>query len=436
MFFAGAKVFSAYVNDTVSIDVEGNFDFRNSTRCSRDAGQLEAAQSFVVCSHFTFALQNMDINGRLVICSGREYLFLRGRDGGVTVDNLGEYTAEGFNTQGQRSYIQQQYVAGTFFTGENAGLDSSTYCNAFVRVNSFVRLFAHECFNSSLYSRDTGRTADQDYFADIVCGKTCIAHSLTNRAHGAFNQICSHSFEFSTGQVHIQMFRAVSTCSDERQVDVGAHNAGQFDFSFFSSLTQTLHSHTVGRKVNAFGFLEFVNHPVHDFLIEVIAAQMSITVGCFYFEYAVADIQNGYIEGAAAEVIYHDGMVVGFINAVCQRSSGRLVDDTQNIKACNLACVFSSLTLAVIEVCRNSDNCLGYLFAQISFCISFQFLQNHCGNFFRGIFFVVDSYSVRAFAHVTFDGADGSVRVGNCLTFCQLTNKTLAVFSKAYNRRG
>ena len=436
LLFAGAKVFSAYVNDTVGINVEGNFDFRYSTRCSRNATQLEAAQSFVVSSHFTFALQNMDINGGLVISSSGEYLFLRCRNGGVTINNLGEYTAEGFDTQRQRSYIQQQYVAGAFFAGQNASLNSSANSYAFIRVNAFVRLLAHEVFNSSLNSRDTRGTANQNYLADIALGQTCIAHSLANRTHSTFNKISSHSFEFCTSQVHIQMFWAISACGDERQVNVGAHNTGQLDFCFFSSLTQTLHSHFIGRQVNAFSFLEFINHPVHDFLIEVIAAQMSITIGCFYFKYTVANVQNGYVEGAAAKVIYHDGVVIGFINAVCQRCSSRLVDDTQNLKACNLASIFSSLTLAVVEVCRNSNNCLGYFFTQISFCVSLQLLQNHCGNFFRGIFFIINSYSVAAFAHMTFNGADGSVRIGNSLTFSQLTNKTLTIFCKANNGRG
>ena len=232
------------------------------------------------------------------------------------------------------------------------------------------------------------------------------------------------------------MLRAVCACGDKRQVDVGAHNAGQLDLSLFSSLTQTLHSHTVGRKVDAFGFLEFVNHPVHNLFIKVIAAQMGITIGGLYLEYAVADIQDGYIESAAAKVINHDGVVVGLVNAIGQGCGSRLVNDTQNIKACDLACVLGCLTLAVVEICRNGDNCLGYGFAQVSFGVSLQLLQDHCGNFFRGIFFVVDGYPVAALAHMTLNGADGSVRVGNSLTLCQLANQTLAVFSKANYGRG
>ena len=48
---------------------------------------------------------------------------------------------------------------------------------------------------------------------------------------------------------------------------------------------------------------------VHDALIEVVAAQHVVAVGGEHFEHAVADLQNGYVEGAAAEVVDHDLVV-------------------------------------------------------------------------------------------------------------------------------
>ena len=354
-------------------------------------------------------------------------MFLGSRNSSVAVYNLGEYTAEGFNTQGQRSYVQQQNVFN--FACQYASLDSCADCNAFVRVYTAVGFFADEFFNCFLNSRDTGRTAYQDNFVDIACRKACVSHCLTGRSHGTFNKVSSHFFKFSTGQIHVQMFRAVSTCGNERQVDVGGQYAGQFNLSFFSSFAQTLHSHTVNRQVNAFCFFEFGNHPVDDFLVKVIAAQMSITISSFYFKYAVAHFQDGNVEGTAAQVIYENGVVVSFVDTVSKSCSGRFVDDTQNFQTCDFACVFGSLTLAVREVSRNSDNCLGYSFSQIFFCITFQFLQNHCGNFFRRIFFAINFNFVSG-AHMTFNGADGSVRIGNSLTFCQLAYQTFAVFGK------
>ena len=167
------------------------------------------------------------------------------------------------------------------------------------------------------------------------------------------------------------MFRAVGTCGNKRQVDVGAHYAGQFDFSFFCCFTQTLHSHAVVGKINAFGFFEFINHPVDNALVKVIAAEVSIAVGSFNFKYAVTYIKDGYIERAAAKVVNHNGVVFALVNAVSKCCCGRFVDNTQNFKACNFACVFGCLALAVGEVSRNGNYGLMYAFAEIFLSVSF-----------------------------------------------------------------
>ncbi|MPM47306.1 hypothetical protein SDC9_94015 [bioreactor metagenome] len=231
------------------------------------------------------------------------------------------------------------------------------------------------------------------------------------------------------------MFRAISTCSNERQVNVGSQNTGQFYFCFFCSFTQTLQSHTVNRKVYTGFFLKFANHPVHNTFIKVIAAKMSITICCFNFENAVAHLKDRNVESTAAKVINQNSVIVGFINTISQCRSSRFVDNTQNFQACYFASVFSCLTLAVAEVSRYSNNCLGYFFAQIFFSIFFQLLQNHRGNFFRRIFFIINCYFVIS-SHVTFNGTDSTVRIRNCLPFCQLSNQTLTGFRKANNRRG
>ena len=375
----------------------------------------------------------MDINRRLVIRSGGEHLLPGSRNGGVAVDDAGEHTAQGFNAQRQRGYIQQQYVF--YFACQYAGLNGSADGNAFVRVNVAGRLFAHHPFDSFLYSRDTGRTANQNYFVDIAGGQACVAQCPFGGSNGPFYQIRRHFFEFGAGQVHVQMFRAVSASRDERQVDVGGHHAGQFDLGLFRCFTQTLHGHLVVGQVDAAFFLEFRNHPVHDAVVEVVAAQMGIAVGGFYFEYAVAQFQDADIEGAAAQVIHQDGMVVGLVDAVSQGSRRRFVDDTQNFQTRNLACIFGSLTLGIGEVSRNGDDRLGYGFSQIFFRVRFQLLQNHGGDFFRGEFLVADLHTVTGFAHMPFNGAYGTGRVGNRLTFCHLADQTLVVFRETDYRR-
>ena len=128
-------------------------------------------------------------------------------------------------------------------------------------------------------------------------------------------------------------------------------------------------------------------------------------------------------------------MVVGLVDAVCQRGSRRFVDDTQHVEACDLAGVLRGLALGIGEVGRNGDDGLGDRFTEVLFRVGFQFLQDHGGNFFGGIFLPVDFHTVARLAHMTLDGADRTGRVGNCLAFRHLADQTLAVLRETYDGR-
>ena len=162
---------------------------------------------------------------------------------------------------------------------------------------------------------------------------------------------------------------AVGIHCDERNVDVCGRGGGQLDLCLFCGILQTLYSHLIGRKVDAFGLLELFNHPVDNSLVEVIAAQAVVACGSQYLLYAVAHLNDGNIERTAAQVVYHNSLVVFLINAIRKRSCGRLVDDTLYGQTCDLSCVLGCLTLRVGEVCRNGDNCLSYRLTQICLCI-------------------------------------------------------------------
>ena len=432
LLLAGAEVLSGYVYDAVCVDIEGNLDLRNAARCRSNAVEGEAAEGLVACSHLALALQNVNLNGRLVISCGGEDLALLGRDGGVAVDQLGAYAAEGLNTEGQRSYVEQQHVLD--LAAENAALDGCADCYALVRVDALEAFLAGDALNSLLYSRNTGGTANQQDLGQIGSGQTSVAHSLANRAHGALYEVCGQLVELCTGQGQLEVLRAGSVSGDIRLVDGGLAHAGQLDLRLLSSFLQALHSHTVVRQVNAVGLLELVNHPVDDALVEVIAAEVGITCGGQNLQNALADIQDGYIERTAAEVVNHDLLLRFLIYAVSQRSSGRLVDDTQNFQTCDLAGILGSLTLRVREVSRNGDDRLIYRLAEVCFCVSLQLLQDHSGNLLRGVRLAVDVYAVVG-AHVTLDRNNGTVSVGYSLALSDLTDHTLAVLGKCNNRR-
>ena len=66
---------------------------------------------------------------------------------------------------------------------------------------------------------------------------------------------------------------------------------------------------------------------------------MGIAVGGQNLGNAVAHLDDGHIEGTAAQIVDHDLLVVFLIHTVSQSSCGGLVDDTADVQACNGACV-------------------------------------------------------------------------------------------------
>ena len=108
--FLSSEVFCRYVNDTVRVDIEGNFDLRDSSRSRSDARKIELTEGLVVFCELSFALKNVNGNFRLVIRRRGEYLRFLNGDGGVLIDKFGEHAAERFDTERQRRYVEKKNV--------------------------------------------------------------------------------------------------------------------------------------------------------------------------------------------------------------------------------------------------------------------------------------------------------------------------------------
>ena len=185
----------------------------------------------------------------------------------------------------------------------------------------------------------------------------------------ALYEVINELLKLSTGEGLHQVCWHTVYRHDVWQVDLSRGSVRKLDFCFLSCLFESLHSHSVFAKVCATVLaLELLYEPVDNAVIEVITTQVSITIGSFHLKYAVAQFEHRYVVCTTTAVEYYDLHVfVALVKTVCQSSSCWLVHDTANIQTCDLACLFGSLTLAVIEVCRYSDHCLCYLLTKIIF---------------------------------------------------------------------
>ena len=377
LLFACAQILGGYIYDTVGIDIEGNFDLRYAAHCGRDTVQSELAEALVVPCEFTLTLENVDINSGLVVRRGGEYLALLGGDGCISLDQRGRNAAHGLDGKGQRGNIQQKDIARAGIACQLAALDARADGNALVGVKGLAGLMACQLLYLILYAGDTGGSADQEDFIQIGVAQARVLHGVPYGNRGLLYQIGDQLFEFGPCQVHIKVLGTFCGSGDERQVDVGGCRAGQLLLGLLRRLFQSLQSHLVIGQVYAFLCLELFDHPVDDSLVEVIAAQVGITVGGKNFDDAVRDLDDGYIEGTAAQVIDHDLLFFFIVEAIGKGCRCRLVDDTLYFQARDPARVLGRLTLRVIEISGNCDDRFCDLLAQIVFRVRFQLLQDH-----------------------------------------------------------
>jgi hypothetical protein len=246
-----------------------------------------------------------------------------------------------------------------------------------------VRVLAEELAHQLLHFRHAGRSADQHDLVDLAWTDTGVGERLLHRAHRALQQIVDELFELRARQLDLQVPRPAGVRGDERQVDLGLHRRGQLDLGLLRALLQTLERHAILRQIDTVALPELGGEPFDDAIVDVVAAKMRVAVGRLDLDDAVAHLEHGNVEGAAAEVVHGNRFVFFLVEAVSQGRGGRLVDDAQDVQAGNRAGILRRLTLGVVEVRRNGDDRVGDFFAEVVVSGLLQLLQDHSRDFGR-----------------------------------------------------
>ena len=203
--------------------------------------------------------------------------------------------------------------------------------------------------------------------------------------------------------------------------------------------------------------LELVGEPVDDLLVPVVAAEVVVAVGRLDLEDAVADLEDGHVERAAAEVEDEDRLLlVALVEAVGQRGRGRLVDDAQDLEAGDLAGVLGGLALHVVEVRGDGDDRLRDGLAEVLLGVGLELLQDHRRDLLGRVVLALDvdlDAAVLALRDLVGDGLalrggllelaadealdrlDRVLRVGDRLVLRGLAHDALAVLAERDDRR-
>ena len=124
-------------------------------------------------------------------------------------------------------------------------------------------------------------------------------------------------------------------------------------------------------------FVKFVRHPVHDYIIPVLATESVVAIARHHPDVVSLNAHDGHVERAAAEVEYkHSLVLIELVEAVGERGSGRFIDDFQNVQPGELAGMNSRSPLGVVEVCGNGDDGVRNFLSEVFLRIALELAEN------------------------------------------------------------
>ena len=342
------------VDDGIGVDVEGDLNLRHTTVGRGYSNKLEVAKELVISDKLTLTLVDLDLDSSLEVGSSGEHLRLLGGDGGVAVDETGEDTAKGLNTEGKRSDIEEQDISD--LTREDGTLDGSTNGDSLIGVDGLGRVASEDGLDGLGDLGHTSHTTDQDNLLDVLGLQVGILECLADGSSGAGDERVSKGLELSTGHLGVDVLGTGGVSGDEGKVDVSLEGGRQLNLGLFSGLADTLDGHAVARQVNARLLFELLHDVADESDVEVLTTKVGVTVGGLDLENTLGDLKDGDIKGTTAKIVDGDDTVGLLLKTIGKGSSGRLVHDTENVETGNLASVLGGLTLGVVEVGRDSDN--------------------------------------------------------------------------------
>merc|ERR1711963_355105 len=181
-----------YVQNSVGVNVKGDFDLRHTTRSWRNAGQLELAEHVVVLGHGALALVDLDQHSRLVVRVGGEGLGLLGGDGGVPLDQRGHHPTSRLDAKGERADVKEQKILHLLrlVSTQDGSLDSSSVGHGLVRVDRLVQLLsAEEVLQQFLHLGNSRGSSNKNDFVDVRLVHLGVPQRLLNRVHRASEEV-------------------------------------------------------------------------------------------------------------------------------------------------------------------------------------------------------------------------------------------------------
>ena len=211
---------------------------------------MNLPSDLVVVRHRPLALEDVDLDLRLVVGRRGEDLALAGRDRRVALDQRSGHATQRLDREGQRRDVEEEDVLD--LAAEHAALDRRADRDDLIRVDALVRLLAEEALYLALHGRHPGLATDQHRLVDLALDEPGILQRGFHRRTGPLDQRIDQLLELGAGQRDVEVLRTAGVGRDERQVDLGLLQCGELDLRLLGRFLQPLQGHPVLAQVDAF----------------------------------------------------------------------------------------------------------------------------------------------------------------------------------------
>ncbi len=167
----------------------------------------------------------------------------------------------------------------------------------------------------------------QHHFVDLFRRNAGVGDGLFARACRALQNRLDQQLENRTRNLAL-----IAVAVGQLDVEAGRGLRGKLDLRFDGSLAHGLYRAGMGAQIDAVLGINLVQRNSQQQVVDVVAAQVRIAVGGLHLEDAVFQLEDGNVEGAAAQIVHGNGPYLGAVQPVSQCRRGGLVHQPQNFQ--------------------------------------------------------------------------------------------------------
>ena len=326
----------------------------------------------------------------------------------------------------KRTYICKKYIPHCLLPLLDSGIHSGADRNRNIRIDLTPRSFTTQKLQIILHDLHLTGSTDHNDLVNILPSITTVVHRPFQRNPDSFQQLCRHLQKSFRIQFHLVNLSA------NHNLHLALRLTCQRPFQLFT-LTDQAGSLFIGDPalIDLVDTQEFLcNCTVH-----VISAEMIVPGNCHDLDHTVKCIHDRDIQSSSAKVKHQKGLILLRLSkAIGKRCRRRLIDQTLHSKSGKLSCHLRRISLKIIKIRRNTDDCLFNRLTQVFFRIFFQLPQDHGRQICR-CKPPVSKHKCLLRPHKTLETCHCTFRMGDQTLFRRSPYQHLTVLINSYYRR-